>query len=277
MRSHQKSPQTRLLQPLLWSVTLWAVAGCATKMHESRAPQPEITPEKVSEIPKEYSLKEDRSELESLRSEIPEPVRQKNDELALILGMMKEYSTPPDKIRRKFDAFMRKKRNKFNRDLRREREDFNYQERTKRDKFLEALKKRRSDFYDTKPDKRERTRFKKDYDRDRDQFFADAREKRKDREADFRQRRRDFQSYIHEKRRDFSDELRAYTKGYYDFQKAKKLKKRMKKKADKLSRKKAREERSGSFFVNNKAMGQLKEFEVIPLKPATTLQPEDSE
>lgn len=257
-----------------WSVTrptsvlvfaLAAVlAGCAVKTRESLNAEEKARPVPGTGDVEEYSIKQDRSHLEELRKDIPEPVRRENDELALVLGLMKDYNTAPSEIRSRFDRVYRKQRDKFNKDLRRERDEYSRTERKKRDDFLRELKDKRTALDRTKPDRQRRDLFYQRYREDRDRFFNEAREQRMDKESEWRQRNKDFEEYLREKRGDFEDELRSYTKRYYEYQSAKRLQKQMENKASDLERRKKAEEQN-----------PMLEFDRIYTKPANQLKTDE--
>lgn len=262
-----------------WLITL-LLSGCALNTAEERGGSDEgaveIEEASVQENESgEHSLRDDREKLKGIRSEIPEVVKKENDELALVLDLMKEYKRPSSDIRRRFDRVMRKRREKFNREMRKEREEFNKNERKKRDAYLESLKRRREAFKKKKVTREQSREFHKELSREREDTFNEAREKRREFESEFRIRRRDYEDEYRSVQRDFSERLRAYSKGYYDYHKNKRLQKTMERKSQQIELRRQREQFSGGQNMDQQALKELQEFEIIKTKPATTLQPED--
>jgi len=78
-----------------------ALAACSTSK------------EKHPSSDSEYRLKEDRSHLDELRKDVPEDVKEKNDETAYILNLMNEGKTEPNDVSSRFNTGVRKKRDLF--------------------------------------------------------------------------------------------------------------------------------------------------------------------
>ena len=274
MISHQKS--LRLKSVLL--LTSFLLGSCAIKTRNDLKEE-EVTKANLNQEKLEYSLKEDRSHLDELRKDIPEPIKQKNDELALVLDLMKDLKLHPSKVRNRFDKVLRKKRNAFNKKKRRERDDYTKNERKERDQFLAEIKKMREEFKDSKPDKEKRKRFNRDYKEKRDDFFNTAREKRLEKESIWREKSREFEAYIREKRYEFNDEMRSYSKRYYEYHKNKKLKKKTERKANRLRRQNRLYSPGDMFSTKSPSAAAKKEddFDNIYSKPAMPLQPDDKE
>lgn len=159
-----------------------------------------------------YSLTKDRAEFEKLRESIPVEKQKKNDEQALMLDWMGSLKHPPDVIRNKFSALLKKKRDLFNKDMTRSREAFNNAEKKEREAFLKELEDERSEFNKSrKIDQGERSRFYNDQDKARRNFSADQRDKREDYEADVREKRKNFEDYVREKTDEFNADLKEYS------------------------------------------------------------------
>jgi hypothetical protein len=88
-----------------------------------------VDPNDKSKVPEEFSLKEDRSYLDQIRSDTPEDVKKENDELAFIMKMMGEVRERPEKVRDRFSTEMRKRRERFNKLNQKDREAYNAKEK----------------------------------------------------------------------------------------------------------------------------------------------------
>ncbi len=163
-----------------------------------------------------YRLTEDRQKLDELRKEIPPDQKTENDELALVLQLLKDESKPPYEIKNKFDQVLRKKRELFQRDAQRERESWTTSERKKREAFLKRMDQDRKDFQSQKVSKDQRAEFYKSQDMARREFSANERDRRADFESDFRERRKSFEDYARENQNSFYQEWRAYSKRFDD-------------------------------------------------------------
>lgn len=157
-----------------------------------------------------YSLSKDRSEFEKLRQSIPDDVKKKNDESALMAELFSNLKHPPEYIREKFTDLVRKKRELFNKDLTRSREEYNKNERKSRESFLKELEDERKSFLEKKMDREKRSDFFNDQDENRREYFSEQKDKREEFEADIREKRKDFDDYIKEKTNDFNAELQDY-------------------------------------------------------------------
>lgn len=163
----------------------------------------------------EYSLKEDRQALDQLRKDIPEPIKRDNDELALILNLMKQDTAHPSEVRNKYQSLERKKRTLFMNHLRKLRDQFTQSERNRRDRFRDAQKEQRDQI--PKNSKREqRQKLFDDMDRKRREFYDDERDKRKVFESDMQQKSKDFYAEIRETSKNFYAELKSYQKRWND-------------------------------------------------------------
>lgn len=158
-----------------------------------------------------YSLSKDRSEFEKLRQSIPDDVKKKNDESALMAELFTNLKHPPEYVREKFTDLVRKKRELFNKDMTRAREDYNKTERKAREEFLKNLEEERKDFLEKKVDREKRSDFFNDQDERRREYFSDQKDKREEFESDIREKRKNFDDYIKEKNDDFNAELKDYT------------------------------------------------------------------
>lgn len=193
-----------------------ALVGCATKPAPNRYESPENRPL----VDEKYSLAADRSKLEELRKEIPQEIKNKNDQEAVIKHLVQEVKRPPHEIRSIFAEMVSKKRQEFDRDMTKEREKFNSEEKVRRDGFLDKQTSARESFNRGKKTKQERDTFFSDQDKSRKTFFADEREKRNDFESQVRERRKNFEDHIRSKSNEFNSELREYQKKYDDMKKA---------------------------------------------------------
>lgn len=158
-----------------------------------------------------YSIAKDREELDALRESVPQEVKSRNDEKALIAELMGELKYDPSVVREKFSNLVRKKRELFNKDMTRAREEFSKREKKDREEFLKELESDRESFLKRKVDREKRADFFNDQDQARRTYFAEQREKRDEFEADFRGKRKNFDDYVKEKNDDFNAELKIYT------------------------------------------------------------------
>jgi hypothetical protein len=83
------------------------VAGCKTGSSASIAKDRAMV---EKELGGETSLKEDRSELDKLRKDVPPETQKQNDELALFLNLMKQGREQPQDVRGKFQSLVQKRR-----------------------------------------------------------------------------------------------------------------------------------------------------------------------
>jgi hypothetical protein len=213
----------------LWrnSLAVWVILGLLTGC-STGGPQNTYRPtgsaadgESRPIIDSQYTLKEDRKVLETLREDVPEAKKNDNDELAFILNLMADQARPPENIRQQFDKALRKKRETFDRDLRKERETFTKKERGEREKFLAELKEVRDNRFRNKMDSKERSEVIKEMDQKRADYFSAEKDRRQDFESDVRERRKNFDDYIRERQNFFNQEYRSYQKSYQERKKAK--------------------------------------------------------
>ena len=167
--------------------------------------------QKAPLVDPKYSVAKDRSELDSLREDIPVTQRKENDEKALIADLTTELRYPPDVVREKYAGIVRKKRDLFNKDLQKQRDEFNKSERKTREDFLKSLETERKDFLSRKVSREERADYFHEEDEKRRGFFSDQRDKREDYEADFREKRKSFEDYVKERNDTFNEELKDYS------------------------------------------------------------------
>ncbi|MES2855719.1 MAG: hypothetical protein V4692_07645 [Bdellovibrionota bacterium] len=215
---------TRGFLSLLVAASL--LSACAVKSKRAELQDADDQPVGVAD---EMSLKADRTELDELRKDIPEDLKKENDELALVLSMMKDGTEEPGKVRDRFNTAVRKKREKSDKLMRKQREDFTKLERKTRDEFLKTQKSEREKFVD-KAKKRssdERRDFFNEQDTKRRDFFSNQSDSRREFESKITEDRKTFEDYVREQTNRFNQEHRAYSTGYYDRQKAEALKKRM--------------------------------------------------
>ena len=209
----------------------------------------------------EHSVKEDRSRFEDVRQEIPGDIKRENDELALVLSLMKDFKNSPSEVRSRFDRVMRRKRDDFNKKIRQEREDYTREERLKRDSYLSLASEQKEQLRDKSLDRDRKEFLSRKYRDERDRFFNDAREQRQDKENQWRERHRDFESYLREKRTEFEDELRGYTQQYYEYESNLRLKAKMDAKSENMQQ--------------EDAAADINEFDLIYSKPATPLKTDE--
>lgn len=230
-------------------------------------------PATVQELQEEVRLKEDRSRLEELRKEIPDDVKTENDELAYTLNLTGDGTKAPHEVWSKFNDAARKRRESYDKTERKVREDYNKAEKTKREEFLAAQKKKREDFFSDKPTSDERSRFSNDQDSKRREFFDEERDKRKDFESGVRQKRSDFEAYIREKRSAFDNEMKAYSKTYYEKKRTQSAVERKKAKDEYDAKMKKLDAGAAGAQPGQPVDPDLKEFESIPKGKGTPLQP----
>lgn len=199
MNSHHKSIGNVFLASLMVVV----IGGCASK-----------GPAEKDELTKEISLKQDRSQFDELRKDIPAPVRQENDELALILKTFGELKDEPFLIREKWSRETRKRRDEFERNVRLTREKRSGEEKTKREKFLDGLKSERESFVTGKHSSEERGRFFDGADTKRRDYFSAERERHDRFESELREGRQDFENGMRRVQGQFDQEYRDYVKKY---------------------------------------------------------------
>lgn len=294
---------TKKLFPLVF-MCLFATlqAGCGVKTVRSGSetePTGAVSTEASSAekgSSSEVSLKADRSELDKLRSEIPDEVKRQNDEIALILSFInRETEEEPNKVRDRFSTALRKRREALDKHLRRTRESFSKTEKKEREEFLKRSKEDRAEFLERKRSPDDRKRFFEDQEDKRKGFFADQTEKRKDFESSVQDERKRMEDFIREKQNQFNQEWRDYQIRYTERKKQNELKKRMEQKARDLERRGQpvsapgnqpagqlpATQPSGSGAVNAVPRGtlqssveeSLKEFETIPQGPGVPLVP----
>lgn len=251
---------------ILVSVLLW-VLGCSEPSARDR--QTKGGPWATEEI----SLKNDRSQLDALRTEIPEERRSENDELAAILQFTGEIKDPPSKVQSRFDSALRKSRERFYSNSRKLRRDFDKQERKSRDEFLALKNKERDKFKREKHSGNELQQFFQDQESEKNQFFSDQRDRRREFESDLQERERAQEAYFREKSNEFSQELRIYTKNFYDLENAKKLKEDARKKQQKLQT--TQQDQPARPAPSDQTSDLLKDFEKMKTAPAERLQPSE--
>ncbi|MCB9025012.1 MAG: hypothetical protein H6625_01735 [Bdellovibrionaceae bacterium] len=174
----------------------------------------------------EVSVKEDKAALEELRKNIPPDVREHNDTLKIILSMMGELKTHPQKVREKFNHFQRQRRTKFQKEHNKIRKNFSRNEKQLRDSFLKDIKKKRDEGKAQNMERDQRNEFYAKLEYQRKNYFDEQRDKRKDFESEMQQKSRDFYSELNEQQKEFNEEWRIYNKRWQDWQKSKDIKKK---------------------------------------------------
>ncbi len=242
-----------------------------------------------SKVPEEFSLKEDRSYLDQIRSDTPEDVKKDNDELAFTMKMMGEVRERPEKIRERFSTEIRKRRERFNKLNQKDRTAFNNNERKAREDFLSGLAKKRDKFVSDKPTSEDRKEFFNEHETLRRDYFSRQSDNRREFESQLRERSSDFDAYIREKQADFNQEHRAYSDRYRQYEKDKKSFAEAKEKFEKEQRAKGIIPGMGNPQVAPNAGTaptvpnaqkyeydkDLEEFNKIPNVPASKLQSGD--
>lgn len=240
------------------------VISCASRSQRS---------EKNEASMAEVSLKSDRSHLDQIRNEIPEPVQQKNDELAYILSLMKEGKTPPQKVRSQFYQQTRKTRDRFREMQRKKRDQFNKEERKSRKIFLDGLKKEKDHFKGRETTREQRKEKYDDWDARRKEYFDSERTKRKEFESESREESKSFDAEMRDKQKQFDLELREYTKVYNERKTLERKQKQIQHRSNRSQRKSGVHPPNGASRQNP----QLSEFEELNQQPGQTLSTPDGE
>ncbi len=214
-------------------VLLWLL-GCSGIQKRDQMKSSESSEGEKNES--EITIKSDRSYLDDLRKEVPEDVRSENDELATILNLMSGTKNPPSEINNRFQHILRRSRKKFEDQQRRDRSQFDRSERKKRDEFLATKKKEQEKFLNEKRSKEERAEFFRNHDEEKRLFFSDLQDRRREFESETRIKRNDQESYFRERTSTFNQELKDYSKRYYESENALRLKKQMEQKAQRMKR-----------------------------------------
>lgn len=197
-------PATALI---IASLLIFAV-GCS-----SRAKKPAANNE-ISNT--EFKLKKDRTDLETLRKDVPETVKSENDESAYLLSLFQDTNKSPQEISNKFNIDVRRKREEYSKWEKQTREEYNLSEKRSREDFLSAAKKKRDDPSVKKMERDERNRLFQDLDVERRQFFANESDSRRKVDSELRQKRSDFEAQMRDLRLRFDHEQKAYTQTYND-------------------------------------------------------------
>lgn len=201
--------------------SLWLVS-CTSKLSRS-----ENNPKKISEqrqmvrdeLTTEISLKADRSQLDSLRKDIPAEKREANDELAFSLNQTGELKEEPNRIRERFQDLVRKKRHRFDEKVQKLRKKYQKDETARRDDFMKENNKKRNSFTNKKHSPDDTHSFYADLEKDRQEFFSKEREKRQDFDDEIFQQTRDFNEYMKSKNDDFNEQMRIYRQRWFDAKK----------------------------------------------------------
>ncbi len=199
--------KNKILQTMVLAFASMFFSSCVTTRT--------VPDEKPVSLPtaEEISLKKDRSDLDQIRADIPEEVRQQNDEWALILKDMDGVKSPYEARSRYYDK-VRRHRERFNEDMRRVREDFNKSEQRQRKAFLDILEAERKTYEKSKHNSDDRKAFFDDHSDRRKIFFENQQDKRKDFESSVTEKRKDFEDYMKDKQKQFDDAIREYTKNF---------------------------------------------------------------
>jgi hypothetical protein len=178
--------------------------------------QPPPAPPKSPEV----SLTPEQAKIEAMRQKIPPEKRKANDELKVILGLMKDQNEPPDKVRDRFQTLMRRQRDEYRKSTSQSREEYSRKEKSKREQILRNFKAEREKFKKTKADRDSSREFYDRQEESRRQYFADERDRRRNFESDQSQKSKDFESDMREKQHNFDQELKFYRDRMRDAQKA---------------------------------------------------------
>jgi hypothetical protein len=216
----------------------------------------------------EYSLKEDRAQLDKMRKDIPEDIRQRNDEWALVLSMLSDESQQPTAVRQKFSDLVRKVRRKFDSDHRKEREDFNRAQKTKRNDFLSGQRAAKNAIAGKKLSREESKEFYDRQSRESREFYAKLRSDENEFGADQRRKRSDFEAYIREKQKHFDQEYRDFSRRHQELKREKSG--RSSSNLSPYERAKS-SRKSGFQTFTPEAAAALREFEEFPNTPGTPL------
>lgn len=219
--------------------------------------------EDVDTSSQELSLKQDRAELDELRKEVPEDIKQSNDDMAFILKLFENKARKPSKIRSQFTKVYNRTRKKKQKEFKKERNQFTKAEKKRRKAFQKQAKKKRQEFLDSDPEKDDKKEYFAEERVRQKEFYNDERDKRKEFEADLRARRKEFDDYLKDRRKDFDDRLRQ-------FRKEQKEMKRMQRKM-----KKQRSSRATSTEISPENQKYLSDFDKIPRKGGHRLAPPD--
>lgn len=214
----------------------------------------------------EYSLEQDRKELEKLREEIPEDVRKKNDDLGFILRLFDDKTRDPGKIRAEFNRTFNRLRKNKNAEFQRERKKFKDAEKKKRKENIEQAKKKRKEFLAQDPSSDSKKAFFDQERTDRKVFFSEEKEKRNDFESDYRSRKKDFDEFLKTKRDLFNDRYRQFEKERRELKKQQKAEEKARSQGHLTGIKSP---------ITDKNQSYLQEFEKIPNKRALELKPKE--
>lgn len=186
------------------------------------SPRPELQPDSENLeggaplVEEKYRLSSDRQALESLRKEIPEEQKDRNDESALLALWMSEVKLTPAEVRSKFDSIYRKKREVFEKDLKKSREQFNKEQNKAKASFQKMAEDQKQDFKNKKISAADRKSMIDEANLARKEFFSQQKEKRDEFEFNIREKRKEFEDYLKSKRNEFDQEWRSYNKRYQD-------------------------------------------------------------
>lgn len=280
-----------LALPLLFVVVgslVLTQAACGVKTVRSgeASPGEVISPVGASGVdgsPQDVSLNSDRSELEKLRSEIPDEVKKQNDEIAMVLSYVyRESEEEPNRLRDRFQAAIRKRREAMDKHLRSSRDSYSKEERRLRDGFLKKSKEERDSYLSGKRSQDERKKFFDDQEDRRRAFFADQNEKRKDFESQVQDERKKLEDFVREKQNQFNQEWREYQTRYTERRRQSDTKKKMEEKARQLEKRGAQAypvtpatpaAAVGTQSSPQAPNGSLEEFNKIPPGPGIKLAP----
>jgi hypothetical protein len=202
-------------QALGLGIIFLSLVACGTQSKKSEKKD-------YSTLPEEVSMKEDRQILDDLRKEIPEDIKQDNDEYAFLMKMMGEVRERPEKIRDRWNTETRRRRDKYSKINQRDRDNFNKEEKKAREEFLRAANKERDSKVKSGMKADERKEFFNEQETKRREFFANQQDARRDFESQIRQRTSDFEAMMRDKNSEFNTEHRAYSDRYRQWEKDKK-------------------------------------------------------
>lgn len=198
-----------------WRVPVFILVlatGCSKPVKKPDQVRREDRDRIENELSNEVSLKQDRSSLDELRSEIPPEKQKTNDELAMFLELMQHSREQPALMRERFSSAVERKRSSFRQKVERLRSDFRNRETREREEFLSGLEKNRESFFRRRHSTSEIQTFSASQEKARSRFLSSERDRRQNFEAELNTTSKDFDSYMRERQNEFNEQLRLYSK-----------------------------------------------------------------
>ena len=211
----------QILKSGVLTLVLCALASCASRSQVTEEEDVfDKDREKIEEtLSSEISFAKDRSELESMREEIPQEKRLENDEKAWIGTLMSSPTVEPNRYNQKFQQMIRKKRTDFQKKVRKLRDDFTKEERSNRKDFMKKAKEKCEQIDPKSVERKALNERYRELDQERKDFFSDQRERRKNFESELNAKSKDFYMETRERQREFNEQMRLYRKHYNDWKK----------------------------------------------------------